>query len=257
MKGKWKPSVFLITGRKNMKNEITKLEAGRLADLEIVIEKGKRSFVEVGNALAEIRNARLYRKEFKTFDGYCEAKWGWTRSYACRLIESAEIKLLPIGNRITNEGQARELSAVEPERRESVMATVVAAGPVTAKAIKVAAAVVVDAVRLDGCKRPIPAKLVPLWDRADGEASDGMAAISKIRTALCHAQKNEDVIYREMNFSATITALNNAYTDMKRVKPFSVCYICHGLRSDKCEACKGRGFLSKFFYDQCVPEELK
>jgi len=241
-----------------MKNEITKIETDRLADLEVVISRGQKTFIEVGNALEEIRDERLYRLKYSTFEEYCKAKWGFDRTYASRLISAASVTLLPIGNKLQNEGQARELAKVDPKRREAVMDAVVSSGAtITAKAIKSAAKATVDAVRMDSCKNEIPAKMLPTWDRADSEASEGMAMVSKLRTALAHAQESKDLIYREMNFSATITALNNAYADFRRVKPYSVCYICHGLRSEKCEACKGRGFYSKFFHEMCVPEEFK
>jgi hypothetical protein len=241
-----------------MKNEITKLETDRLADLEVVINRGKKSFIEVGNALEEIRDERLYRVDYATFDEYCKEKWGWTARRSNQLIDSADAAMGTIVP-IQNEGQARELAKVEPERREDVLDAVVSSGkPVTAKAIKNAATVVIlDAVRLDSLKNPIPEKILPSWNRAENEANEGMAMVSRLKTALIDAQESDDVIYREMNFSATITNLINTYTDMKRIKPYSVCYICHGLRSEKCEACKGRGFYSKFFYDMCVPEEFK
>jgi hypothetical protein len=33
------------------------------------------AFVKVGLALARIRDARLYRAEFPTFEAYCQTKW--------------------------------------------------------------------------------------------------------------------------------------------------------------------------------------
>ena len=44
--------------------------------------------------------------------------------------------MLPMGDKITNERQARELAKIEPEHREEVLESVAADGPVTAKAIK-------------------------------------------------------------------------------------------------------------------------
>ena len=47
--------------------------------------------VTVGTALMEIRENRLYRSEFKTFEEYCQSKWGFTRNFAHMQIQSAEI----------------------------------------------------------------------------------------------------------------------------------------------------------------------
>jgi hypothetical protein len=65
----------------------------RLRELEEVVERGLATFVEVGRALQEIRDAQLYRA-----------------THAYRLIDAAEVKvaLSPIGD-IRNEAQAREL----------------------------------------------------------------------------------------------------------------------------------------------------
>ena len=40
---------------------------------------GKKTFVEVGLALAEIRDLRLYKREYSGFEEYCQKKWGWTK----------------------------------------------------------------------------------------------------------------------------------------------------------------------------------
>jgi hypothetical protein len=123
-----------------MKNGITKLETDRLDDLKAVIKRGAKTFIEVGNALEEIRDERLYRDEYDTFEAFCKAEFGFDRTYASRLISSASVTLLPMGNKIENERQARELSKIEPERREAVLDAVLSSGKsFTAKAIKSAA----------------------------------------------------------------------------------------------------------------------
>ena len=44
--------------------ELSAVETGRLAALEQTIERGLQTFVEVGTALLEIRDSRLYRQAF-------------------------------------------------------------------------------------------------------------------------------------------------------------------------------------------------
>jgi hypothetical protein len=91
---------------------------------EKTIETGRKTFVEVGLALAEIRDSRLYRSDHATFEEYCRTKWGWDRTYCHRIIEASKVvKLLPIGNTaaVTSESQARELAKVEPEKRVEVL----------------------------------------------------------------------------------------------------------------------------------------
>jgi len=80
--------------------------------LEKVINRGQKGFVAVGLALAEIRDRRLYKPEFKTVENDCREKWGWTRQWAYEPIAASEaVRLLPVecNQKITNDPQAREL----------------------------------------------------------------------------------------------------------------------------------------------------
>lgn len=99
---------------------VTRTEAARLAALEATIERGLETFVEVGEALREIRDAGLYRPDHATFEVYCQARWGMSRSYAHRTIEAASVTAtLPNGNKPTNEAQARELTRLaDPAARQ-------------------------------------------------------------------------------------------------------------------------------------------
>jgi hypothetical protein len=121
---------------------ITLDESKRLIELEKVIEAGQQTFIEVGIALAEIRDSRLYKCDFKTFEDYCVHKWGWTKQHCYRLIECAPIaKSNP---QVTSINQARELAKVPKEKRETVIKTAVAKSKtagrkLTAKDIKAVA----------------------------------------------------------------------------------------------------------------------
>lgn len=101
---------------------LTTDEARRLRDCEKRIERGLDSFVDVGNALAEIRESRLYRMTDATFEDYCRRRWNVSRFYAHRLIDAAQVveALLPIGNIPANEAQARELAPYEAEVQKAV-----------------------------------------------------------------------------------------------------------------------------------------
>jgi hypothetical protein len=104
----------------------------RLRQLERVIERGMASFVEVGNALLEIRSdGRWEEGGYDSFDDYCRERWGMASSQARGLIREAkaveeiaahsvEISTLP-----ANAGQAREIAAVPAGERAEVWAEVV------------------------------------------------------------------------------------------------------------------------------------
>jgi len=120
-------------------NELTKPESLTLIQCERVIEQGKQTFIEVGTALCRIRDERLYRAEFGSFNEYCEARWGWSDNYARRLISAANIaQSVPIGT-VSTASQARELANVEPAKRAEVLEK--AGEKPTARAIRQAARV--------------------------------------------------------------------------------------------------------------------
>jgi hypothetical protein len=83
---------------------------------------GLTVFVKVGNALLEIRDSRLYRQQFPTFEAYCRERWGMGRNYPNRLIQAAEVvkNLVPIGTIPQTETQARPLTRLEPEVQQVV-----------------------------------------------------------------------------------------------------------------------------------------
>ena len=117
--------------------------ATQLQAEEDIVAKGLATFVEVGEALARIRDNRLYREEYATFDDYMANRWGLTRGRATRMIQAADMvhKLLPIGNGDTplpkSEWQARELNGLDAETASAVMkeAHRSTGGRVTASAI--------------------------------------------------------------------------------------------------------------------------
>ena len=99
---------------------LNEIETNRLTELETVIGRGLQTFVDVGIALLEIRDSRLYRNEYSTFEDYCRDRWAMDRTYAHRTIEAAKVasNLLPIGNIPVNEAQARPLTSLPPEQQQ-------------------------------------------------------------------------------------------------------------------------------------------
>ena len=101
---------------------LTREESIALADCEQRIERGMKTFIEVGQALAAVRENRLYRADYDTFESYCQGRWGFTRQRAQQITAAADLVTTIVDAGLpapTNEGQARELGKVpEPERAE-------------------------------------------------------------------------------------------------------------------------------------------
>ena len=92
------------------------MEKSDLERMEGRIEAKLAAFFEVAYALLEIKERKLYRVEFKTFEDYCRARWEINRAHAYRLIGAAEIckTLFPIGDipLPVNECQVRPLGGL-------------------------------------------------------------------------------------------------------------------------------------------------
>ena len=126
-----------------MSGEIISIEESRdLVRLETIIMNGLQTFVEVGEALANIRDRKLYRIEHETFQDYLSNKRKISRIHAFRLIQASEtVKLLPKGNKPTTERQARPLTKLPPEERAAAWSAAVKASPTrtpTAKEVEAA-----------------------------------------------------------------------------------------------------------------------
>lgn len=124
------------------------IEVSRLNECEAVIERGMKTFVDVGNALLEIRESRLYRAQFGTFEDYCRERWGMKQSQSYRLIDAAKVinnlESSPIGELLpATESQARPLANLEPAEQREVWAKVIDTTPPG----KITAAVVLAAAR--------------------------------------------------------------------------------------------------------------
>lgn len=158
-----------------MTGEVIPIEESRdLARLETTIANGLQTVVEVGEALAEIRDRKLYREEHATFDAYLETKWKISRSWACRQIQAAEtVKVLPTDNKPTTERQARPLTKLAPEKRAEAWNAAVAASPTGTPTAKEVEAAVANRgggqpERTEATKTPLQ-WLTHYWTRASDE----------------------------------------------------------------------------------------
>lgn len=111
--------------------KLTDKEVKQLDGAEQIIARGLNTFLEVSCALMTIRDGRLYRERYQSFEAYCSKRWRISRAYAYRLIDSVEVvqNVSPIGN-IENESQARELARYEKDVQRAVMQMAIRTAPV-------------------------------------------------------------------------------------------------------------------------------
>ncbi|MFT4637930.1 MAG: hypothetical protein ACI8T1_001246 [Verrucomicrobiales bacterium] len=119
---------------------------------ERTIQKGLKSFMEVGHCLMTIRDKRLYRIDYSTFEDYCRDRWGISRPYAYKLMAGAkvvddlsseeDISVLP-----DNANQVRKLTPLSKEDRIAAWKRVLQEStktgkPITAKLVQTVVTVI-------------------------------------------------------------------------------------------------------------------
>jgi hypothetical protein len=106
------------------------MQHDRLTHLENLISHNQSRFHEIGKALKEIRDGRLYKLIlFETFEAYTKARWDMGKSHTYRLIQAYQVvnnlrvtsRLSPIGDILPgNEFQVRPLVKLDPfEQRKA------------------------------------------------------------------------------------------------------------------------------------------
>lgn len=149
--------------------QLSKRERARLAELETVVKRGFDVFIEVGLALMEIKNSRLYRDMHSTFEEYLDQKWGLSRARGYQLIDAALVSTLVDAAGLpppANERQARELVPVLRDEGEERMFAVLRelrdqhGESLTAEKIRQA---VTERMRLDSSTRALVSSASNEW----------------------------------------------------------------------------------------------
>ena len=129
-----------------------------------------KAWYDNGLLLREIRDDKLYKKKYGTFEEYAEQRWGWQRRHVYRMIEAAErfqaienvAKNGSFGNKIlpSNEAQVRPLTQLSDAEAVHVWAQVIEQHerPTMQK--------VEDAVRAYKANPTVVPEIIPPADRA-------------------------------------------------------------------------------------------
>lgn len=241
----------------NIEKKLTVAEWAELKALETVIKTGQQAFRDVGNALLTVKEKKLYREKFATFDEYCETKWGWTRQRAYQLIEATKaVASLPAKCQplVDNERTAREVAKLPEPARAAVVVAAAEAGHVTAAAIREAAKPV-ETHDVDKTGMVIPKEILPEWNRAL-TFNEHLQELERVKRAVANGLKDEDIVFAEVT-NTTLASLKACRSDLDRIIPHAVCPTCQGRQRKACKLCKGRGFISEFAYATFVPEKTR
>lgn len=260
-----------------LKSTLNVLENKELRKCEATIEAGKKTFVEVGNALATIRDKKLYRDTHKTFEAYTKARWGYAKSHAYQLIESAGVasamsaiadkngdgksdedyKVIP-----ANESQARILKEVPAKERAEVLAEAAERNdgkPTVAAIREVIAEREEDSEpepATDTNGEPIPAALVAAFEA--GKEFDALAR--ELAGIESRAKKlSEAAAGQFFHLQSFATDIANAKRNLRQSRPECVCPYCAGTlkyQGKPCSACRKIGLVTKHSY-KTAPAEMR
>ncbi len=166
---------------------LTTREQREFGRAERTIAKGLKSFLEVGMALKEIRDKRLYRQQYDTFAEYVAKRWEMSRPRAYELCAASEvmadlsgipdIRVLP-----ENEAQANPLTRLKiTEHRQQAwgMAVAMAAAerrPVTARDAEEAVRKLSGKFQVD----PTWADGEPIFNCIHGTNADLIATVARL-----------------------------------------------------------------------------
>jgi hypothetical protein len=209
------------TGREELdigtETELSTDESMELERCETIIERGLRTFFEVGTALLRIRELRLYRAEYATFEDYCQERWEMGRRYVNQIIAASQVrenlgamapKQLP-----ENERQARPLARLEPELQRAawqhVLESAAAEGRITAAHVEqvVKEMLAQAAPAAAAAPEPAPAQQMPAAVPANDDAAALRHENAALRQRLADVQsvleEYQEHITRAQNYKPT------------------------------------------------------
>jgi len=99
-------------------------EKKRLEELEKIVTTNFKAFYEVGCALREICESKLYRETHTNFSDYAKDLWDVQRAYAYRLISSADVvdRLIPYSSELKNVANWRQSEDPIPQNESQARA---------------------------------------------------------------------------------------------------------------------------------------
>ena len=205
---------------------LTNTEATVLADCERVIERGQRVFLDTANALATIRDGRLYRATHDTFEAYCKNRWKIGRNYANKQIAAAKV-VKTLGTTVpilpTAETQVRPLlefdEADQPKVWEKVVRQITSDG---GDSQAITARQITDAIEHEISKsEDEPFQKVKAQREAKAQASRARYVQSKTEKSKATRQRHQQEEQARAKLRETVAALpvdkNNAVAYIREV----------------------------------------
>ena len=213
-------------------------------------------------ALAEIHKHEYFVElGFETMQDYLKSKG---KSYLSnwKTMAALDVQSSLPDVKIPNVATALEIKKIAlPQRRQVVSdALEQSGGKLSAPAIKKAVASLPERKKQvnlpkDGTGIDIPPEIQEFWNRNE-EVEHLLAMVKKTRLTLEKADADKDRLFFGIDRQGTISRLKMCEEEIACAKSYAVCPKCNGIFIETSCDCKGRGSLSKFWWER-QPEEVK
>jgi hypothetical protein len=228
--------------------------------IENCIKKGELISEDIGKTLAKIASEKKYPE--RTFELYMKRRWKRTVQWGYLMIKSYEnvknfLQTSVDTKQLSSKSQVSELSKAAPEKQKEILDEVAKEGKVTAKKI---------AEKIKEKERPKDAEFrVVVKDLNDAEVPEEIAGefqksrekAKQIRTLLLEVRRLlKDEQFFEVELSRT-DAIQTTGDLLAMIPVIAGDYICPFCKGKKCRVCGKRGFVSRMFYTQSIPDDKK
>lgn len=261
-----------ITEGATMK-ELSKIEQDALRDCEEVIAKGMTNFRDVGEALMRIRDEKLFRQKFGTFEEYCQTTWDFGKRRANQIIAATKVELIEStpqkksGKKISQSGDRDiENAVLQPSTDSQVRA--LSSLPESEQP-----AAWSEAVESAGGKQPTAKQVKEVVEKRTAKTETGLEGlIDSVREAIEQAEAFRELMSaitaikskvtklvesplgRHINPNELNAHLTNAFRILKFAMPFADCVYCGRTIKKTCKACGGQGWLVQDVFNQAPPD---
>ena len=200
------------------------------------VREGITFFVNVGNALAQIRDRKLFKVGgYTTFEDYCQSEHSFSSNRGRRMIAAAAI-----GEKfeLNNERQARELAKVPEEDRDVVIKMA------KDRQADVTSSMIQDMhTEVISKRQPNDQKLeefsidTTVFDEFDAAVTKAGQLLNQLVETVGGAYVQRDVPRAD---------LKSALSYVRNQRPTHRCFACQGRG---CKVCKNTGMVSKIMWD--------
>jgi hypothetical protein len=253
--------------------ELTTTQQGRLEELVTVIENGMRSYLEVGNALTEIRDDELWRDTHDTFELFCRERWEFSSKRAIQLINTARVDSVLADRsenpRPRNEGQARVLTKVSGDDLVvEVWDYAVETAPVDGHGVTRMSALHIEKCRVEmlgGGKKetPPPTPKDRLGRDVETALVDAHGVGVMLREAmgelLAVSKKLEGLTGRFgaewLDIDEAKRVIEEARLVCKQGAYHTTCPVCRGRVGEACDVCDKAGYIVESTFKRLTEEQ--